>query len=69
MIFIKDTNERNKADDVLARRASEIALDENEPEYVRKDSRLVTGAMGFKSRFGMGLKSNPKNWQLSSCKM
>ena len=64
----KDVSERNKADDILARRATEIVMDENEPEYVRKDARLVTGVMGMKSRFGMGLKSDTKNLLLSSCK-
>lgn len=51
----KTTKERNAADDLLAKKASEIALDDNEPDYVRKDARLVTGFMGMKSRFGMGL--------------
>ena len=57
----KNTKERNVADDLLARQASEIALDEKEPDYVRKDARLVTGVMGMKSRFGMGLSKNVKN--------
>jgi hypothetical protein len=61
---IKSTKERNAVDDILAKRASEIALDPNEPEYVRKDARLVTGVMGMKSRFGMGLSS--KNVRKSS---
>lgn len=56
----KSTKDRNAADDLLARQASEIALDNNEPEYVRKDARLVTGVMGMKSRFGMGLSKNVK---------
>ena len=51
----KKTKERNLADDVLAKAASEITLNENEPEYVRRDAKLVTGIMGLKSRFGMGL--------------
>lgn len=59
------TKDRNIADDVLAKRASEIALDESEPEYTRKDARLVTGIMGLKSRFGMGVKKS-KNVQKSS---
>lgn len=56
----KTTKERNAADDLLAKKASEIALDDNEPDYVRKDARLVTGVMGMKSRFGMGLSKNVK---------
>ena len=51
----KKTKERNLADDVLAKAASEITLNENEPEYVKRDAKLVTGIMGLKSRFGMGL--------------
>ena len=62
----KSTKERNAADDLLAKQASEIALDNNEPDYVRKDARLVTGVMGMKSRFGMGLSS--KNVTKSSRK-
>lgn len=60
----KNTKERNAADDLLARRASEIALDPNEPDYERKDARLVTGVMGVKSRFGMGLSKNLKKSSL-----
>lgn len=44
------------------RQASEIALDDNEPEYVRKSVRLVTGVMELISRFGMRL---PKKRPLS----
>ena len=51
----KNTKERNLHDDNLAQEASRIALDANEPDYVRKDARLVTGIMGMKSRFGMGV--------------
>ena len=39
-------------------RASQIALNPNLPDYERKDARLVTGIMGVKSRFGMGIKKN-----------
>lgn len=53
----KKTKERNLADDVLAKAASEITLNKNEPEYVRSDAKLVTGVMGLKSRFGMGVMS------------
>ena len=58
----KDTKDRNYADDILAKKASEISLDETNPEYERKDARLVTGLMGIKSRFGMGVKKkkNPR---------
>ena len=56
----KTTKARNIADDILAKQASEIALDPNEPEYVRNDAKLVTGIMGLKSRFGMGLKKKVK---------
>lgn len=54
----KKTKERNVADDILAKEASKIANDENEPEYVRKDARLVTGIMGLKSRYGFGISKN-----------
>jgi hypothetical protein len=50
-----NTNDRNNADDVLAQQTTVIAVDENEPAYVRKDARLVTGIMGIKSRFGLGM--------------
>lgn len=52
----KSTKDRNFYDDILANEASAIATNQQEPEYVRKDARLVTGVMGAKSRFGMGLK-------------
>ena len=51
----KKTKDRNRADDILAQEASKIALDESKAEYERKDARLVTGIMGAKSRFGMGI--------------
>ena len=47
---------KNVADDILASKASQIALNPNLPDYERKDARLVTGIMGVKSRFGMGIK-------------
>ena len=49
----KNTEARNVADDILASKASQIALNPNLPDYERKDARLVTGIMGVKSRFGM----------------
>ena len=52
----KNTQARNVADDILANKASQIALNPNLPDYERKDARLVTGIMGVKSRFGMGIK-------------
>lgn len=52
------TKDRNISDDILAKQAAEIALDPSEPEYVRKDAKLVTGIMGMKSRFGMGMSKN-----------
>ena len=52
----KNTQTRNVADDILASKASQIALNPNLPVYERKDARLVTGIMGVKSRFGMGIK-------------
>ena len=52
----KNTQARNVADDILASKASQIALNPNLPDYERKDARLVTGIMGVKSRFGMGIK-------------
>ena len=52
----KDTNLRNKSDDVLAAQASQIVLDENTPEYEKRDAKLVNAIMAAKSRFGLGLK-------------
>ena len=52
----KNTQARNVADDILASKASQIALNPNLPDYERKDARLVAGIMGVKSRFGMGIK-------------
>ena len=52
----KDTQSRNKSDDVLSARASQIVLDENTPEYEKKDAKLVNAIMAAKSRFGLGLK-------------
>jgi transposase InsO family protein len=51
----KNVKERNVADDILAEEAAHIANDETRPEYERRDARLVTGIMGMKSRFGLGL--------------
>ena len=56
----KKTKDRNRADDILAQEASKIALDESKAEYERRDARLVTGIMGTKSRFGMGMAA-PKD--------
>ena len=53
----KKTKERNIGDDILANQASHIALDHNEPEYVRNDTKLVTTIMAAKSKFGMGSKN------------
>ena len=39
----KNTQARNVADDILASKASQIALNPNLPDYERKDARLVTG--------------------------
>ena len=52
----KNTRARNVADDILASKAIQIALNPNLPDYERKDARLMTGIMGVKSRFGMGIK-------------
>ena len=57
----KNTQARNVADDILASKASQIALNPNLPDYERKDARLVTGIMGVKSRFGMGIKKKTTN--------
>jgi hypothetical protein len=51
-----DTQSRNKYDDILAARASQIVLDENTPDYEKKDAKLVNAIMAAKSRFGLGLK-------------
>ena len=58
---IKNTQARNVADDILACKSSQIALNPNLPDYERKDARLVTGIMGVKSRFGMGIKKKTTN--------
>ena len=50
----KKTKDRNIADDILANKASQIVLDPNEPEYVKKDAKLVTAIMSGKSKLGMG---------------
>jgi hypothetical protein len=44
---------RNKADDVLANKASQIVMDSSTPDYEKQDARLVTGIIATKSRFGM----------------
>lgn len=54
----KKTKDRNYADDILSREANKIVLDETKPEYERRDAKLVSGIMGLKSRFGMGVKKN-----------
>ena len=54
------------ADDILDSKASQIALNPNLPDYERKDARLVTGIMGVKSRFGMGIKKNTNEEKLTN---
>jgi hypothetical protein len=44
---------RNKADDVLANKASQIVMESDTPDYEKQDARLVTGIIATKSRFGM----------------
>lgn len=61
------TKDRNISDDILAKQAAEIALDSSEPEYVRNDAKLVTGIMGMKSRFGMGLEKSKNGVRSSVC--
>lgn len=61
------TKERNMADDVLAKQAAEIALDSSLPQYERDDAKLVTGIMGMKSRFGMGLEKSKNGVMSSKC--
>ena len=48
-----DVKERNKADDILAHKAVQILTDSFTPDYEKQDSRLVTGIMGTKARFGL----------------
>ena len=62
----KNTQARNVADDILASKASQIALNPNLPDYERKDARLVTGIMGVKSRFGMRIKKNTNEEKLTN---
>ena len=50
------TKDRKNADDILAREATKVSLDETKTQYERNDARLVTGIMGIRSRCGMGLK-------------
>lgn len=47
----KTTKDRNAAENLLVRLASEIVLDDNEADYVRKDARLVI-------KSGMSLSKN-----------
>lgn len=54
-----DTNNRNVADDILAKAAMDIVNDMNEPAYERQQARTVAAIMAAKSRFGLGAK--PKN--------
>lgn len=54
----KRTKDRNKADDILANAASKIILDENKPEYERKDAKTVAAIMAAKSKLGMGMSKN-----------
>jgi hypothetical protein len=53
----KDTPMRNKYDDILSAQAANISLDENTPEYEKKDARLVNAIIAAKSRFGLGFKN------------
>lgn len=62
------TKDRNHADDILAKRAAEIALDPNEPEYVRNDAKLVNTFMAGKSWMGMGFPKNVKARSLKRAK-
>lgn len=61
----KITKHRNVLDDILAKAASEILLDGNEPDYVESYAELVTGNIGLKSSFAMGIS---KTLIESSCK-
>ena len=54
------TKDRNKSDDILAKKAAEIAIDPNEPEYVRTDAKLVNAIMAGKSYVGLGVSKNVK---------
>ena len=51
-----DTNNRNIADDILAKAAMDIANDVNAPAYERQQGRTVAAIMAAKSRFGLGIK-------------
>ncbi len=48
-----EVKDRNKADDVLANKASQIVMESNTPDYEKQDARLVTGIIATKSRFAM----------------
>ena len=48
-----DVRNRNKADDILANKASQIVMESDTPDYEKQDARLVTGIIATKSRFGM----------------
>ena len=56
----KSTKERNIADDILTNNASTIPTDPEQPKYVRNYAKLVTGIIGMKSRFGMGIQKMSK---------
>jgi len=51
---------------VLAAAASKIALDENVPDWEKKDARTVTAIMSAKSRLGLGVgtaKQRKARWR------
>ena len=54
------TKDRNNSDDILEKKAAEIAIDPNEPEYVRTDAKLVNAIMAGKSYVGLGVSKNVK---------
>ena len=59
----KDTTSRNHADDVLAAAALKIALSDDAPEYEKKDARTVAAIMSAKSRLGMGVGRDKRQYQ------
>jgi len=52
------TKDRNIADDILAKKAADIALDPNELEYVKSHAKLVNAIMTGKSWAGLGIPKN-----------
>jgi hypothetical protein len=60
MIFFIVHIQKLKSDDILAKKAAEITIDPDEPEYVSTDAKLVNAIMAEKSYIGLGVSKNVK---------